>query len=451
MSERPAQSNVRWIICGLLLFSTTINYVDRQVISFLKEYYCLPKAQGGFGWSGQDFSYLTSAFTGVYALMTVAAGWLIDRIGTRIGLAMSLATWSFFGAMNAFVGRLLPMHILVRSAFAVGEAGNFPASIKTVAEWFPKKERALATGIFNAGANVGAMLAALFVPWCLGHYGYAQGWKIAFFVTGAAGVVWLIPWFIFYEVPARHRRLSAAEFDYIHAESDLPISSAGAPGAPGRKVAWSRLFSLRQTWAFAVGKFLTDGIWWFYLFWFPDYLNKQFGMTKEQVALPTFLVYAISIIGSVYGGRLPMTLMNRGMASHQARMAAMFMIALAPLVMLSTQYFGDVSHFGVSWAPILAVSTVCIAASAHQAWSANLFTTVSDMFPKSAVGSVTGIGTLVGGVGGVIEQLLPGRLTDHFAAHPNVAYGIMFGICAFSYLAAWGLIKVLVPRPMPVV
>ena len=579
--NRPASSNYRWVICGLLFFATTFNYLDRQVISYLKDpIFCAPADQGGFGWSNTDFANLTSFFTAFYAGMTIIAGWVIDKIGTKIGLALSLILWSLFGIANAFVGRLVTMHILVRSAFAVGEGGNFPASIKTVAEWFPKRERALATGIFNSGSNFGAMVAALFVPWCMIYFGDQLGWKMAFILTGAAGFLWLIFWFWLYEIPARQKRLSQAEFDLIHSDKDevqngeKPAKGSGSFGklfsfegripranfwgtviltgiltafiylmttlivvpngriyvsgesaravaksifvAPNSfafilsfrivwllvvawvcvvlqikrwhdlgKTGWMVLINLvpgvgslisllvlgffkgapgaarfgnesspgvlgyRQTWAFFWGKFLTDGIWWFYLFWLPDYLQKQFGMDKHQVMLPTFIVYGVAIIGSVYGGSIPMTLIKKGMAVYKARMLAMFLIALAPLTVLATQYFGNVSVFG-KWAAVLAVATICVGAAAHQAWSANLFTTVSDMFPKRTVGSVTGIGAMAGGLGGVVVQQLAGGLTDAFKQNPQTAYLVMFIICALSYLIAWAIMKALVPRHQPI-
>ena len=573
-ANRPAASRYRWVICGLLFFATTFNYLDRQVISYLKDpIFCAPTAQGGFGWSNTEFANLTSFFTAFYAGMTIVAGWLIDKIGTKIGLALSLISWSVFGIANAAAGRLVTMHILVRSAFAVGEGGNFPAAIKTVAEWFPKRERALATGIFNSGSNFGAMVAALFVPWCLVYFGNERGWKMAFIITGAAGFLWLFFWFRLYEIPARQKRLSKAEFDYIHSDKEDPVtkekpgqgvlgrlfSVSGriprgafwgttillgiltlfvclmtslivAPGAhfyvPGggvkhiadslfavpnanvyvltfriawllavawiaialqlkrchdlEKTGWFVLINLvpvigtslallvlgfrkgasgpnkfgheggpgllgyRQTWSFFWGKFITDGVWWFYLFWLPDYLNKQFGMTKEQVMMPTFIVYGVAIVGSVYGGSIPMTLIKKGMPVYNARMLAMFLIALAPLTVLTTQYFGDVSLFG-KWASTLAVATICIGAAAHQAWSANLFTTVSDMFPKKTVGSVTGIGAMAGGLGGVGVQQLAGGLTDALKGNPQTAYLVMFIICALSYLVAWAIMKALVP------
>jgi ACS family hexuronate transporter-like MFS transporter len=443
---RPASSHYRWVICGLLFFATTFNYLDRQVISYLKEFFCRSVEQGGFGWTNTDFAYLTSFFTGFYAGMTLLMGWVIDRIGTKLGLALSLIFWSVCGIANAFVGRLVMMHVMIRSAFAVGEAGNFPASIKTVAEWFPKRERALATGIFNSGSNFGAMVAALFVPWCMIYFGDQKGWKMAFIITGAVGFLWLIFWFWLYETPARQKRLSKAELDYIQIDDE--VAAGGATGDTG-KVSWWKLFGYRQAWAFFFGKFMTDGIWWFYLFWLPDYLIKQFGMTKSQIMLPTFIVYGVAIIGSVYGGSIPMTFIKKGMPVYQARTTAMLLIAMAPLAVLTTQYFGNVDRFG-KMAAVLAIATICIGAAAHQAWSANLFTTVSDMFPKKTVGSVTGIGTTAGGIGGVIIQMLAGKLTDAFNQTPQTAYLIMFIVCALSYLIAWSVMKALVPRHKPI-
>jgi MFS family permease len=557
----PATSNYRWIICALLFFSTTVNYMDRQVISYLKEFFCTPAEQGGFGWTNSDFANVNAMFTGFYAGMTILAGWVIDKIGTKRGLSLSLIIWSVFGILNAFVGSLTWMHVIVRSLFGIGEAGNFPSSIKTVAEWFPKRERALATGIFNSGANVGAMISALFVPWCLIHFGDQRGWKMAFILTGAIGFIWLIFWFWLYAPPSQSKRISKVEFDYIHSDKDdgktvaqqaeddksgkqvsgslisfqgrmsaaefigltsmiiflclfvyfisrmFPsLSPAGAmilfgivgaaafwvslaaqakrwhdlgkpgsylvlnllpgigtlisililatrPSVPGTNQfggpARSGLLAYRQKWSFFFGKFFTDGVWWFYLFWLPDYLHKQFGMTKQQVMLPTFIVYGISIIGSVYGGSIPMTLMKRGMQVYQARMTAMLVIAVFPLAVLSTQYFGDVAHFG-NMASIYAVAVICIGAAAHQAWSANLFTTVSDMFPKKSVGSVTGIGAMAGGLGGVIVQKIAGTLTDKFKENPQHAYLLMFVMCALSYLTAWALMKAFVPRHKPI-
>jgi ACS family hexuronate transporter-like MFS transporter len=444
----PGFRHYRWVICGLLFFSTTVNYMDRQVISYLKEFFCTPAEQGGFGWSNTDFAYLTSFFTGVYAAFTVVAGWVIDKVGTKLGLALSLILWSVFGILNAFAGTFVAMHVAIRSAFAAGEAGNFPASIKTVAEWFPKRERAFATGIFNSGSNCGAMIAALFVPWCLIHFGDQRGWKMAFILTGSAGFLWLIFWFWLYDTPTRQKRLSKAEYDYIHIDDETAADAQ--TGDQTKKVSWLKLFGYRQMWSFFAGKFMTDGVWWFYLFWLPDYLKKQFGMTKHDIMLPTFIVYGVAIIGSIYGGGIPMMLIKRGWPVYQARMTAMLIIAIFPLTVLTTQYFGNVAHFG-KWSAVLAVATICIGAAAHQAWSANLYTTVSDMFPKKTVASVIGIGTMAGGIGGgVILQMLAGRLTDDFKQTPQTAYLVMFTICGLSYLIAWSIMKMLVPRHKPI-
>lgn len=448
MPNTKSLTSYRWVVAGLLLFATTVNYMDRNVIGFLKSFFCSPVAEGGFGWSNSDFAYVTSFFTAFYAGVTIIAGWVIDKIGTKLGLALSLIIWSIFGILNAFAGKTVAVHVIIRSLFGVGEAGNFPASIKTVAEWFPKKERALATGIFNSGSNLGAMIAALFVPWCLVYFGTEQGWKMAFILTGASGFLWLFFWFWLYGTPQKmlaKGKVSQAEYDYIH--SDDAVTSSSEPVK--EKVSWLRLFTYRQTWSFFFGKFMTDGIWWFLLFWLPDYLKKQFGMTTQEVMWPTFIVFGVAIIGSVFGGSLPMMLINRGMETYRARMTAMLLIAILPLVLLSTQYFGNVDVFG-SWASILAVAVICVGGAAHQAWSANLFTTVSDMFPKKAVASVTGIGAMAGGIGGVLVQLLAGALTDFYAETPKTAYLIMFMVCSVAYLIAWALMKLLVPKYRPI-
>jgi ACS family hexuronate transporter-like MFS transporter len=286
------------------------------------------------------------------------------------------------------------------------------------------------------------MIAALFVPWCLTYWGNDPGWKYAFIITGALGFIWLFFWFALYSTPAAHKKLSAAEFNYIHSDDLVAHAAPSEDVAAEQKIPWVKLLVYPQTWAFFMGKFLTDGVWWFLLFWLPDYLKKQFGMTGEQVMWPTFIVYGIAIFGSTFGGSIPLFLINRGMSVYKARMTAMLMIALFPILLLLTQYFGNVAVFGTN-AAILAISIICIAAAAHQAWSANLFTTVSDMFPKRAVGSVIGIGTMAGGVGGFFIQQLAGHLTDHYKATPQIAYSIMFGLCALVYLIAWLIIKTL--------
>ena len=425
--------------------------MDRQVIGYLKDYvFCAPVAQGGFGWSTTDFGHLTAFFTGVYAGFTLIIGWVIDKIGTKLGLALSLIFWSICGIVNAFVGTMVTAHLIIRSLFAAGEAGNFPASIKTVAEWFPKRERALATAIFNAGSNGGAMVAAFFVPWCIIHFGTSLGWKMAFILTGASGFLWLIFWFWLYNPPNKSSRLSKAEYDYIHIDDQAAVEQQVGDKAEKFTIGkLLKLFGYRQAWSFFVGKFMTDGIWWFYLFWLPDYLFKQFHMTPKQVMLPTFIVFGVAIVGSIYGGSIPMTLIKRGMSVYRARMTTMLIIAVFPLAVLLTQYFGNVSQFH-GMAATLAVAMICIGATAHQAWSANLFTTVSDMFPKKTVASMIGIGTTAGGVGGVLVQLLPGMFIDDLKLTTQTTYMIMFVICALSYLVAWAIMKALVPRHKPI-
>jgi ACS family hexuronate transporter-like MFS transporter len=450
------------MICSLLLFSTTINYMDRNVIGFLKDYFCSAE---GFGWTNLQFSYLTSIFTLFYAGFTLVAGAIIDKIGTKLGLALSLTVWSIAGMASAFMGKSLPAHMFARSVFGAGEAGNFPASIKTVAEWFPKKERALATGIFNSGSNVGAMICALFIPWCLLMWpsgkefmGLFHGWQMAFILTGLVGFLWLIWWQISYNNPKamlQKGKVNQAEYDYIHSDADEAALAAAAEGDNVKKVSWFKLLTYRQTWSFVVGKFMTDGIWWFLLFWLPTYVRTQFceGLTPEataaRVMATNFIVFGVAIVGSVFGGSIPMFFMNKGWQVYKARMTAMLIIAVCPLVLLSTQYFGNISIFGGS-AIILATAVICIGAAAHQAWSANLFTTVSDMFPKKSVGSVTGIGAAAGGLGGVLVQLLAGTLTDRFADNLQTAYMLMFAVCAFAYLIAWVVMKALVPKFKPI-
>jgi len=464
--------NYRWTIVGLLFFATTINYMDRQVIGYLKPLFSRSLAEGGLAWTNRDFALVTSFFTGFYAIMTFLAGFAIDKIGTKLGLALSFIIWSVFGILNAFAGSLAMVHAVIRSLFGIGEAGNFPASIKTIANWFPKKERALATGIFNSGSNVGAMIASLAVPaiaYSVWFNGAIKGWQMAYILTGGVGLVWLIFWIWLYESPAKQKRLSKAEYDYINSD-DAAIYPSEAEEIP-TKVPWYMLFAYKQTWAFVFGKFMTDGVWWFLLFWLPDFMKQQFNMEGHAVMIPLFVVYGVAIIGSVSGGGLPLIFMNKGMEAYKARMTAMLIIAVLPLSLILTPYLGNINRFGGN-AYILALMVICIGAAAHQAWSANLFTTVSDMFPKKTVGSITGIGGLAGGIGGVLVQQFAGRLADHFKgigetaaaahhllgnaaealvqSHVQTAYAIMFGLCASAYLIAWIIMKVLVPKHKPI-
>ncbi len=437
----------RWIIVALLLFACTINYVDRQVISYLKEFFCTPKDKGGFGWSEIDYSNVIGVFILCYAGISSLTGWIIDKIGTKLGLALSLITWSVFGVLNAFAGSSVLVHTIIRGFFGIGEAGSFPAANKTIAEWFPKKERALAFGIFNSGSNLGAMIAALFVPWCLIYFGDQLGWKMAYILTGSVGFLWLLFWFRLYDPPSRHKKLTKEEFEYIHNDdANLTTTEVDMQKV---KVRWLKLFRYRQAWAFFMGKFMTDGVWWFYLFWLPDYLRKQFGMDKHAIMLPTFLVYGVSIIGSIYGGAIPLKFMNKGWHVYKARMTALLIMAFFPVSILFAQFLSSKELFG-NWASVFAVAVICIAAAAHQAWSTNIFTTVSDMFPKKAIASVTGIGAAAGGLGGYIIAKFSGFLNEAYLSHPSTAYLIMFIFCGLSYLIAWSIMKLLVPKFKPI-
>ncbi len=440
-------SSYRWVIAALLLFSTTINYMDRNVIGFLKDYFC---SEEGFGWTSQDFSYLTTMFTLCYAGFTLIVGWIIDKLGTKIGLAASLVVWSLSGILSAFMGKNLGAHIFARSLFGMGEAGNFPSSIKAVAEWFPKKERALATGIFNSGSNIGAMICALFVPWCLTAwdkdtlaFGVFEGWQMAFIITGVIGFLWLIAWYILYKSPKKmleEGKINQAEYEHINSDEVAVATVAEEPEEDNTKVSWAKMLTYKQTWSFVFGKFMTDGIWWFLLFWLPTYVRQQFGM--EYVQVSNFIVFGIAIVGSVYGGALPMHFINKGMETYSARMRAMLIIGVCPLILLLTQPLAGVGGI------VAAIIIISIAGAAHQAWSANIFTTVSDMFPKKAVGTVTGIGAAAGGLGGALVQLLAGYCDGTFGTEK--AYTIMFAVCAVAYLIAWIVMKVLVPKFKPV-
>jgi ACS family hexuronate transporter-like MFS transporter len=422
-------SKYRWTICALVFFATTVNYLDRAVISLLKPY-----LETEFNWNSGDYANIEIAFKVAYSLGMLGAGRIIDALGTKIGYALSTFLWSLAAIGHAFVSSTFGFSV-ARAFLGVTEAGNFPAAIKTTAEWFPQKERALATGIFNSGSNVGAIIAPLTVP----LIAETIGWKWAFIITGAFGFVWLILWFIYYEVPAKQARLTKAEFDYIHSDVD-DLAAASITTQP--KVSWFKLLTFRQTWAFVVGKFLTDPVWWFYLFWLPDFLNKQYGLKGTDVAFPVAAVYILSSIGSVGGGWIPLSFMKRGMPAFRARKTSMLLIALCVFPIVFAQYLGRIDMW-------LAVLVIGIAAAAHQAWSANIFTTVSDMFPKRAVASVTGIGGMAGGLGGILLTALVQK--QMFVYYESInqldkAYFIMFLICGGAYLLAWVLMHFLAPR-----
>ena len=421
----------RWTICSLLFFATTINYLDRSVISLLKN-----DLEVRFNWTESDYSDIVIAFQLSYAIGMLIAGRFIDKVGTKIGYAVALAVWSFASMGHALVKSTIGF-LIARSALGISEAGNFPAAIKTTAEWFPKKERALSTGIFNSGSNLGAIIAPLTVPFIA----VAWGWQWAFILTGMVGFIWLILWFIFYEVPAKQKRLSVAEYEYIHSDKDETAEQEIA----GAKVSWGKLLSYKQTWAFAVGKFLTDPVWWFYLFWLPDFLESQYNLTITEIAVPVAVVYMLSTIGSVGGGWLPLNLIRSGWPVFRARKISMLIFAFLVVPILFAQVAGSINMW-------LAVFIIGLAAAAHQAWSANIFTTVSDMFPKSATASVTGIGGMFGGLGGILLSLLVQKnMFVHYRSIDKIetAYYIMFGICAGAYLLAWIIMQLLVPKMKP--
>ncbi|MCX8020345.1 MAG: MFS transporter [Chitinophagaceae bacterium] len=449
MNQNPI-GKYRWTICALLFFATTVNYLDRQVLSLLK-----PVLEEKFGWSNSQYADITAAFQFTYAIAMLFAGRIIDKLGTKSGYAWAIVLWSIAAMLHALaipIGQGLATalgwvglaavpasvigFVFARAFLAVGEAGNFPAAIKATAEYFPKKERALATGIFNSGANVGAILAPLSVPWIEKHW----GWQAAFLIIGAVGFLWLVFWFIYYEKPEKQTRLSEPERQYIKSDTQDTDVVEG-----NEKVSWVKLLYYRQTWAFAFGKFMTDGVWWFFLFWLPAYLKDQHGMTTTQMMIPLALLYTLTVAGSIGGGWFPMYFINKGYQAYDGRMRAMLLIAVIPLVVLAAQPLSGISY----WIPVLLIG---IGASAHQAWSANIFTTVSDMFPRKAVASVVGIGGMAGGIGGVLITKIGGALFDYYKkqGHIETGYAIMFGFCAVAYLIAWTVMKTLVPGYKPI-
>jgi ACS family hexuronate transporter-like MFS transporter len=440
-------TNYRWTICALLFFATTVNYLDRQVLSLLK-----PHLEDIFGWSNSDYANIASVFQFTYAISMLFAGRVVDKLGTKKGYIWAIVIWSIhalaiaigegIATIMGFVGIAsisvsIAGFMFSRALLGFGEAGNFPAAIKATAEYFPKKERSFATGIFNSGTNVGAVLAPLTVPYIAKQW----GWEAAFLIIGAVGFLWVIFWYKFYDKPEEQKRMSAEELEYINDEEVQGFEPIKEAAYADGKVSWFKLLKYRQTWAFVVGKFMTDGVWWFFLFWLPAYLKDQYGMVDTSVMLPLAVLYSMTMVGSIGGGWFPMYFINKGHAPYDARMKAMLLIAIFPLVVLAAQPLGHISF----WMPVILIG---IGASAHQAWSANLFTTVSDMFPKKAIGSVVGIGGMVGGLGGVFITKLGGALFDKYKAlgHIETGYTIMFSICAVAYLIAWVIMKSLVPR-----
>lgn len=423
----------RWTICGLIFFATTINYIDRSVISFLKSTFTET-----LGWTDADYTDVEITFKVFYAIGLFGAGWVVDKLGTKIGYAVSTFLWSIAGVATGFVSTVTGFQI-VRGALGLAEAGNFPAAIKTVAEWFPKKERALATGIFNSGTNIGAIITPIVVPYIVLHW----GWQWAFILTGLLGFIWLIFWFVLYEIPRKYKKLSPTELAFIESDQHEVVPEVVTVKPSAKKVSWWKLMTYRQTWAFAIGKLLTDPIWWFYLFWLPDFFESMYHVKLSGASWPVAVVYLLSTVGSIGGGWLPLYFVNKkGWSVFKARKMSMLIYAFCVLPILFALVLGSINMW-------LAVLVIGIAAAAHQAWSANIFSTVSDMFPKETTASVTGIGGMFGSLGGILLSLFVQKnMFVHYRSinKIEVAYYIMFIICGLAYLGAWVIMQLLIGK-----
>lgn len=415
-------TNYRWIIVALLFLATTINYLDRQLIGLLK-----PILEKQFNWSETDFAHIVMAFTAAYAAGLLLFGWLIDKIGTKLGYAITIVIWSIAGMLHALARSAFGFGI-ARVGLGLGEAGNYPAAMKTVAEWFPKRERALATGFFNAGTSAGVVAALFIVPLILRSY----GWHEVFWITGASGFVWLIFWLIFYDVPSRQKRLSAGEYAYISGGQDAETDKISAT----RKVKWQKLFLFPQTWVMITGKGLIDPIYWFFLFWLPSYFSSAFNLDLKKPSIALMIIYLATTIGSIGGGYLSSSLIKKGWPVLKARKTVLFGCALLEVSIILVQFAKE------AW---IAVGLISLAVAVHQAWATNIFTMASDMFPTEAVSSVVGIGGMAGAAGGILFPILIGSLLDSYKAAGNLAggYYLIFTLCGFTYLIAWVIIRLL--------
>lgn len=413
----PASSvtRYRWRVCALLLAATTINYIDRQVLGVLA-----PFLQSEIGWNEIEYGWIVTSFQAAYAIGLLTAGAIIDRIGTRLGYAIAVGIWSLAAMSHALAASVVGF-ALARFALGLGEAGNFPAAIKTVAEWFPRRERAFATGIFNSGSNIGAIVAPLMVPWVAG----AWGWQAAFLCTGVLSLAWIVVWVARYRPPERHARVSASELALIRSD----------PPEPDVRVRWSELLRHRQAWAFVAGKFITDPIWWFHLFWLPKFLHAEHGLTLLGLGLPLVVIFLLADVGSILGGWLAGAFMRRGWSVNRARKAAMLCCALAVVPIVFASQVDDL------W---LAVGLIGLATAGHQGWSANLFTLVSDLFPRPAVASVVGLGGFAGAVGGMLIATVTG-----FLLQATGSYLPIFLMAGAAYVVAWCIVHGLSPRLVP--
>jgi ACS family hexuronate transporter-like MFS transporter len=405
----------RWTVCALLFFATTINYIDRQVLGILA-----PVLEREIGWSESQYGFIVTAFQAAYAIGLLLVGRMMDLLGTKIGYSFAMVFWSI-AAMAHALARSAFGFGAARFALGLGESGNFPAAIKTVAEWFPKKERALATGIFNAGSNVGAVVAPLVVPWLTLTY----GWQEAFVFTALIGFIWLLFWYWLYEKPEQQKRLSPGELSYILSD----------PPEPSTKIKWLKLLPHRQTWAFAIGKFLTDPVWWFYLYWIPKFLNANYGLTLDKIGLPLVIIYLLADVGSIGGGWLSSIFIKHGWSVNKGRKMAMLICALCVVPIMYASQAKEM------W---LAVALLGLATAAHQGWSANLFTTTSDMFPRRAVGSIVGFGGMAGAVGGMLISTATGFILELTGSYVSI-----FIIAGSVYLIALLIIHLLVPTLAP--
>ncbi|MBK9966391.1 MAG: MFS transporter [Holophagales bacterium] len=418
----PPVGRVRWIICGLLFLATTINYIDRQILALVKEFLDIE-----LGWTNEQFGMVNSAFQGAYAVGLLLFGWFVDRYGTKIGYAVSIVLWSLAAIGHAAVGSVAGFFV-ARMALGGAEGGNFPSAIKAVALWFPKRERAFATALFNSGTNVGAIIAPALIP----IIAITLGWRWAFIFAGAIGFLWLLLWFPFYEEPEKRKGLSAEELAFIQGDRD-----EARPG--GTPMGWGGALRLRQTWAFIIAKFMTDPVWWFFLIWLPDYFKKTRGLVIKQSWVHLVTIYAIVTVLSIAGGWLTGKLTQGGWSVTKARKAGMFLYALCVLPILFATRVGD-------WPAVLLIG---LAGAAHQAWSANLFTTVSDIFAKKDIATIIGIGGMAGSIGGILFPWFSGWLLDRLPA--TQGYTILFAICASAYLVAFAIHHALCPRlePLP--
>lgn len=412
--------NYRWLIVALLFVATTINYLDRQIIGLLK-----PTLEKEFNWTETEFAYIVMAFTAAYAIGLLVFGRLIDWVGTKWGYSISVIVWSVAGMLHA-VARSVSGFAIARIGLGVGEAGNFPAAMKAVSEWFPKKERALATGIFNAGTSIGVVTALFMAPWILSKH----GWQEVFWITGALGFVWLIFWWWLYEIPSKQKRLTSEELNLIQSGQD----EAGSQSE--KAIKWTALFRMPQTWAFITGKLLIDPIYWFFLFWLPSYFSSTFNLDLTKPSPELMVIYAATTIGSIGGGYFSSWLIKKGWPTLKARQFALLLFAILEISIILAQFASHV------W---IAVALISLAVAVHQAWATNIFTLASDMFPKSSVSSVVGIGGMAGAVGGILFPMLVGYLLDTYKMQGDLGggYNLLFTICGFTYLFAWLIIYLL--------